>query len=104
MASRCGNVFTTTRLKSFLTGNVDEATRSQVRIHLATNQMVELNGVARYAQALKDTRRAGSRLSKTGAKNGKNSPKQQILEVDYSSPSDDAARDASPIKSAVHLL
>lgn len=46
MASRYGNVFRTTRLKSLLADSIDIGIRSQVRNHLVTNREVDYNGLA----------------------------------------------------------
>ena len=102
LASRCGNVFTTTRLKAMFSDNVDKSIRAQVRNHLANSPKVDYNGLARFAQALGDTHRA-SRQTVAPAKPLKEKPKtKRILEVEYSS--EDAEPGAHFSGGAIHLV
>lgn len=104
MVSRFGNVFRTTRLKSFLSDNIDKSIRSQVRNHFSTKQKVDYNGVAWYAQALGDTHRAYRRQPSAVINPVNDKTKRRMLKVDYSSPSEKTANVVKAVGFMVHLL
>lgn len=60
LATRCGNVFRTMRLKFTYADRVLEALRDQVRNYLTRNRKVDYNTLALYTEGLRETYRHGT--------------------------------------------
>ncbi|CAN8061906.1 unnamed protein product [Agarophyton chilense] len=102
LATRCGNVFTTSRLKSLFADNVDKAIRSQVRNYLATTRKVDYNGLARYFQGLGDTLRLGKRPAMPATSNDKS--KRLVWEIEDTTTSEGSSHIEVPTGTTIHLV
>ncbi|CAN8070208.1 unnamed protein product [Agarophyton chilense] len=101
LATRCGNVFTISRIKSLFSDNVDKAIRSQVRNYLASNRKVDYSVLAGYSQGLGDTLRLGKRPAMPP--NSKDKPKRSVLEIEDTTTAEGSSHIKVPTGTAIHL-
>ncbi|CAN8075924.1 unnamed protein product [Agarophyton chilense] len=102
LATRCGNVFPTSRLKSLFADNFDRAIRSQILNYLATNRKVDYNALARYSQGLGDTLWMGKRPNVPPT--SKDKPKSSVLEIEDTTTSEGSSHLEVPTGTAIHLV